>query len=56
MAMGAGWLHDTARTERWLDYVATSRDWMAFYLRAPVFAEYRDNPHYRAALQSFGLK
>ena len=56
MAMGAAMIHDTARMERWLDHAVASRDYTAFFLRAPAFADYRDNPHYRAALAGLGLE
>lgn len=56
MAMGAAMIADTARMEHWLDYSVTARDYTAFFLRAPAFAEFHANPHYRAALLGFGLK
>jgi hypothetical protein len=56
MAMGAAMIADTARMERWLDYSVTANDYTAFFLRAPAFAGYHDNPHYRAALAGFGLE
>ncbi|HET7603953.1 MAG TPA: FlgO family outer membrane protein, partial [Gemmatimonadales bacterium] len=56
MAMGAAMIADTARMERWLDYSVTARDYTAFFLRAPAFAGYQSNPHYRAALAGFGLE
>jgi serine/threonine-protein kinase len=56
MAIGAAMIADTARMERWLDYSVTANDYTAFFLRAPAFAGYHDNPHYRAALAGFGLE
>jgi serine/threonine-protein kinase len=56
LAIGAAMIRDTSQLERWLDYVATSPDYTAFFLRGPAFAEYQDNPHYRAALAALGLK
>ena len=56
MAMGAAMIADTARMEHWLDYSVTADDYTAFFLRAPAFADYRENQHYRAALDGFGLR
>jgi hypothetical protein len=56
LAIGAAMIRDTSQLERWLDYVTTSPDYTAFFLRGPTFAEYQDNPHYRAALAALGLK
>ena len=56
MAMGAAMIRDTVRMERWLDYSVNLHDYTAFFLRAPAFSAYRDNPHFRAALAGFGMR
>jgi serine/threonine-protein kinase len=55
MAMGAAMIDDTARMEHWLDYSVIAHDYTAFFLRAPAFDGYQENPHYRAALAGLGL-
>jgi serine/threonine-protein kinase len=56
MALAAALLHDRARLDRWLDHAVVTRDWAAFFLRSRAFENFADDPHYLAALESFGLR